>query len=209
MKTGDGVGAAASVFRPDTACGKDSALVAPAVVSGVETDGLGHGPSAGAGVPRAVALVESPVSPAVKACSCSGVELLVAAVPETEPVTVWVDFKPSLSSAAAAAAELLASADARVALQASASVSSCWAGRLGSEVEVTLLVTGAETLKDLGENKPEIPQSKTRQIFKLRRNIVPKYLKAEINPQLHISFMKANRLILDLDSFIFMLRQKI
>lgn len=208
MKTGDGVGAAASVFRPDAACGKDSALVAPAVVSEVETDGLGHGPSAGAGVPRAVALVESPVSPAVKACSCSGVELLVAAVPETEPVTVWVDFKPSLSSAAAAA-ELLASADARVALQASASVSSCWAGRLGSEVEVTLLVTGAETLKDLGENKPEIPQSKTRQIFKLRRNIVPKYLKAEINPQLHISFMKANKLVLDLDSFIFMLRQKI
>lgn len=206
MKTGDGVGAAASVFRPDAACGKDSALVAPAVVSEVETDGLGHGPSAGAGVPRAVALVESPVFPAVKACSCSGVELLVAAVPETEPVIVWVDFKPSLSSAAA---ELLASADARVALQASASVSSCWAGRLGSEVEVMLLVTGAETLKDLGENKPEIPQSKTRQIFKLRRNIVPKYLKAEINPQLHISFMKANKLVLDLDSFIFMLRQKI
>lgn len=187
MKTGGGVEAAASAVRPDADCGKDSAVVAPAVLPEVLAACWGPGPSVGgAGVPRAVALVESPASPAVKACSCSGVGLLVVVVLETEPVTVWFELKPPASSAAAAA-EALASADARLGLQASGSVSTCSVVRLGSEVEVMLLVTGAETLKELGENNPEIPQNKTRQIFKLHGNIVPKYLKAQINPQLHIS----------------------
>lgn len=190
VKAGEGVEAAASVFRPVAAGGKDSAVVAPACV--------------GAGVPRTVALVESPASPAVKACSCSGVELL--AVPKTEPAKLWLDFKPSGSSAAAA--ETLVSADARVGPPAPGSMSTCSVVRLGSEVEVMLLVTGADSLKHFGENNPEIPQSKTRQIFKLHRNIVPKYLKAQINPQLHI-LMKTEELFLSLGQFIFTLRQKI
>lgn len=206
VKTGGGVEAAASAIRPDAACGKGSAVVAPAVLPEVLAACWGPGPSVGgAGVPRAVALVESPASPAVKACSCSGVGLLVVVVLETEPVTVWFELKPPASSAAA---EALASADARLALQASGSVSTCSVVRLGSEVEVMLLVTGAETLKELGENNPEIPQNKTRQIFKLHGNIVPKYLKAQINPQLHVS-MKTDHLFLDLGQFIFSLRQKI
>lgn len=174
VETGGGVEAAASAVRPDAGCGKDSAVAAPSVLPEVPAACWGPGPSVGgAGVPRAVALVESPASPAVKACSCSGVGLLVVVVLEAEPVTVWFEVKPPAS---AAAAEALASADARLALQASGSASTCSVVRPGSEVEVMLPVTGAETLKELGENNPEIPQNKTRQIFKLHGNIVPKYL---------------------------------
>lgn len=176
MSTGDGAEAAASVFRLDADCGKDSAGVAPAVVSELVTASLDHGPSVGAGGPRAVAVVESPVSPAVKACSCSRLHLLVVAALESEAVVLWFDLKPSASSAGR-----------RDALQASVSACTCWVVRSGSEVEVMLLVTGAETLKDLGENNPEIPQNKTSQLLKLQRNIVPKYLQAQIEPQLHFS----------------------
>lgn len=135
----------------------------------------------------------------MEACSCSGVELLVTTVPEADPVTLWFDFELLASSAAA---ETPACADARVGLQASGSESTCSVLRLGSEVQVMLLLTGAETLN------PEIPQRKSRQIFKLHGNIAPKYLEAQINPQLHIS-MKTDNLFFGLGSFIFTLRQKI
>lgn len=166
-----GVEAAASGFGPDADCGQAAAAVAPAAVSGAVTDG----PSAGPAVSRAVAPMESPASAAVKACSRSGVELLVGAVPETEAVTAWLDFQPSVSCAAA---EALACA---AALQASDSFSTCSLVRLGAEVQVMMLVTGAETLKDLGDNNPEIPQNKTRQILKLHRIIVAKHLQAQIS----------------------------
>lgn len=44
----------------------------------------------------------------------------------------------------------------------------------GSGLEVTSLGTGRETLKDPGGNKPDVPQSKTRQSFKLGGNMVAK-----------------------------------
>lgn len=175
-----------SVGRPDADCAEDPAVAAPAVGSEVVPDCLGPRPCAGAGVSRAVAPVESPAPAAVKACSRSGVELLAAAVPETEAVMVWFDFESWVSSA-----------DAWVALQASGCLSTCSVVRLGPEGKVAVLVSGAETLNDLGENNPEVPKSKTRQIFKLRRTIVPKYLKAQVRPQLH-ALMKTYDLVLTL-----------
>lgn len=161
VKTGDGVEAAASGLRVELEYGE----VAPGVLSEVRADCSCHRPSV-VGVLRAVLLCESPVSPAVKACRCSGAELLVAT--ETEPPTLSSEFNSVVSSAAAAET-----------LQASGSVLKSSVVALGSEVEVGFVVTGTETLKDLGENNPDVPHSKSRQTFTLRGNIVPKYLKAQ------------------------------
>lgn len=170
VKTGDGVEAAASGLRVEREG-------APGVLSPVC---LCHRPSAVVGVLRAVLLCESPVSPAVKACRCSGVELLVAT--ETEAATL-----SSVVSSSAAAETL----------QASGSVLKCSLVALGSEVEVGLLVTGTETLKDLGENNPDVPHSKSRQTFTLRGNIVPKYLKAQKRPTVTVFLDENQRVALD------------
>lgn len=175
VKTGDGVEAAASGLRVELECGE----VAPGVLLEVRC----HRPSAVVGVLRAVLLCESPVSPAVKACRCSGVEPLVAT--ETEPATLSFEFNSVVSSAAAAET-----------LQASGSVLKCSVVVLGSEVEVGFVVTGTETPKDLGENNPDVPHSKSRQTFTLRGNIVPKYLKAQKRSTLEFFWMKTNELLL-------------
>lgn len=150
VKTGDRVEAAASGLRVDVECPK----VTPLVPSGLVTDGLRHGPSAGVGVP--VMLGESPVSPCCEGL-CSGVELLVVAETEPEPEMLLLDFTTSVSS----------------------SVFKGSAVMLGSEVKAMLLGTGTERLKDLVESNPDVPQSKTRQTFQLHCNIVPKYLKTQ------------------------------
>lgn len=127
---------------------------------------------------------ESPVSPAVKACRCSGAELLVAT--ETEPATLSFEFSSVVSSAAAAET-----------LQASGSVLKSSVFVLGSEVEVGFVVTGTETLRDLEENKPDVPHSKSRQTFTLRGNIVPKYLKAQKRSTVTVLLCENQRVALD------------
>lgn len=176
LKTGGGVVAAASRLRVELECGD----VAPGVLPEVRC----HRPSAVVGVLRAVLLCESPVSPAVKARHRSGVELLVAT--ETEPPTLLFEFNSVVSSAAATET-----------LQASGSVLKSSVVVLGSEVEVRFVVSGTERLKDLGENNPDVPHSKSRQSFMLRGNIVPKYLKAQERSTVTVFLYENQRAALD------------
>lgn len=172
VKTGDGVEAAASGLRVELEPGG----VAPGVLSEVRC----CRPSAVVGVLRAVLLCESPVSPAVKVCRCSGPELLVAT--ETEPAMLSFEFNSVVSSATAAET-----------LQASGSMLKCSVVMLGSEVAVGFVVTGTETLKD----NPDVPHSKSRQTFTLRGNIVPEYLKAQKRSTVTVFLDENQRAALD------------
>lgn len=104
---------------------------------------------------------------------------------ETEPSTLSSEFNSVVSSAAAET------------LQASGSVLKCSLVMWGSEVEVGFVVTGTETLKDLGENNPDVPHSRSRQTFTLRGNIVPKYLKAQKRSTVTVFLYENQRVALE------------